>query len=97
MFISSVDPVVITDHPSDQLLIVPGESAAFTIVAMGDSPRYQWQKDGIYIPGANSVTFTIATVTESDEGEYQCVVSNAANNVTSNTAKLTVGKEDHDH
>ena len=55
---------------------------------------YQWQKDGVNIAtGANSATYTIAAVAESDEGEYRCVVSNAANSVTSIAASLTECKQ----
>ena len=54
---------------------------------------YQWQKDGSNIAtGANSANYTIAAVAESDEGEYQCVVSNAANSVPSTAASLTLCK-----
>ena len=57
---------------------------------------YQWQKDGVDIAtGANSATYTIAAVAESDTGMYRCVVSNAAISTTfttSTAASLTVGK-----
>ena len=88
-----MDPPEITDQPDPQLLIVPGQSATFTVTATGDNLMYQWQKDGVDIAtGANSATYTIAAVAESDEGEYRCVVSNAANSVTSTAAILTVCK-----
>ena len=54
---------------------------------------YQWLKGGSNIgTGANSATYTIVAVAESDEGEYRCVVSNAANTVSSTAASLTVCK-----
>ena len=53
---------------------------------------YQWRNDGVDIPGANSATYAIAEAAESDEGEYRCVVSNAANSITSTAATLTVCK-----
>ena len=54
---------------------------------------YQWQKDGSDIAtGANLATYTIDMIAESDEGGYRCVVSNAANSVTSTAASLTVCK-----
>ena len=88
-----MDPPEITDQPDPQLLIVPGQSATFTVTATGDNLMYQWQKDGVDIAtGDNSATYTIAAVAESDEGEYRCVVSNAANSVTSTAASLTVCK-----
>ena len=54
---------------------------------------YQWQKDGSNITtGATSSTYNIAAVAESNEGEYRCVVTNAANSVNSTAASLTVCK-----
>ena len=73
------------------LIVVHGQTATFTVAATGDSLMYQWQKNGSDIAiGANSATYTIAVVAESDEGEYRCVVSNTANSVTSTAASLTV-------
>ena len=75
------------------MLVVPGQPATFTVTAMGDNLMYQWQKGGSNIAtGANSASYTIVAVAESDEGEYRCVVSNAANSVTSTAASLTVCK-----
>ena len=84
---------MITVQPVSLTLIVPGQSATFTVTATGDNLMYQWRKDGVDIAtGDNSATYTIAAVAESDEGEYRCVVSNAANSVTSTAASLTVCK-----
>lgn len=98
---STVNAPVINSHPKSQLLIVPGESVSFTVNATGysntlDSLKYnlmyQWQKDGNNIPGADSNVYTISSVAESDEGEYQCVVSNFAGTVISDPASLTLCK-----
>ncbi|MEC1768098.1 DUF4073 domain-containing protein, partial [Schinkia azotoformans] len=51
---------------------------------------YQWKKDGIDITGATSATLTINNAQETDEGSYTVVVTNAAGNVTSTAATLTV-------
>ena len=78
------------------MLVVPGQCATFTINATGSNLMYQWQKNGVNITTkATSATYTIAAVAESDEGEYRCVVSNAANSVTSTAANLTVCKLVH--
>ena len=93
LLLYAVDPAVITDQPVSLTLVVPGQPATFTVSATGDSLMYQWQKDTVNIAtGANSATYTIDMVAESDEGEYQCVVSNTANSVPSTTASLTVCK-----
>ena len=55
---------------------------------------YQWQKllgsTWTNISGATSPTFTIASTTTADAGQYRAVVSNSAGNATSNAATLTV-------
>ena len=89
---SAVDPPVTKGQPVPLMLIVPGQSATFTVTATGVNLMYQWQKDGRDISGATSATYTIAVVAESDEGEYQCVVSNTAGFVTSTAANLTLCK-----
>ena len=84
---------MITGQPDPQLQVVPGQPAIFTVVATGGNLMYQWQKDGVDIAtGANSATYTIAAVAESDMGMYRCIVSNAANSVTSTVASLTLCK-----
>ena len=89
----AVDPAVITVQPVSLTLVVPGQSATFSVTATGDNLMYQWQKDGVDIStGANSASYMIAAVAESDEGEYRCVVSNTANSVTSTAADLSVCK-----
>ena len=83
---------MIPGQPVSLTFAVPGQSATFTINAVGDSLMYQWQKDGSDITGANSDTYTIAAITESDMGMYQCVVSNDAETIISTAVSLTVCK-----
>ena len=90
---SAVDPAMITGKPVSLTLVVPGQPATFTVSATGDSLMYQWQKDTVNIAtGANSASYMIAAVAESDEGMYRCVVSNTANSVPSTAASLSVCK-----
>ena len=58
---------------------------------------YQWQLNDTNIDpstpgvsGTTNATLTIDDVRESNEGMYQCVVTNDAGNTTSNAAQLTV-------
>ena len=83
---------MITDPPVSVMLVVPGQTATFTVTAMGSNLTYQWQKNESDIAGANSATYTIEAVAVSDTGMYRCVVSNAAGPVTSIAASLTVCK-----
>jgi len=96
----SQTPVVtvpsITTQPGNATVKV-GETATFTIAATGTDLTYQWQidrNDGngwVNITGATATSYTTSTVDISCNGfKYQCVVSNSAGTVTSNTAVLTV-------
>ena len=38
--------------------------------------KYTWSKDGEFIPGADSNSFTIINSTEADFGNYTCTVTN---------------------
>ena len=91
-----IEAPVITSHPQNASA-KSGETATFTITATGTTPIYQWQinrNDGkgfVNITGANSVSYTTSAVDASCNGfKYQCVISNSAGTVTSNTAVLTV-------
>ena len=94
-FLSLIFAVVgfpmITGQPAPHDSILPGRTVSFAVIAAGDNLMYQWQKDGANITaGANSAAYIIPSVAESDEGEYQCIVSNDAGNTTSDVAQLTV-------
>jgi len=81
----------ITRHPQDQTAPV-GRSAAFTVAASGEEPLfYQWQRDAVDIPGANSTSYTIDRVQPRDDGAtFRCQVRNEYGSTTSNSARLTV-------
>ena len=82
--------LTITNHPANVSVVV-GQPATFSVTAVGTPPLgYQWQKNGINIPGATSATFTISQSTVANSGNYLVIVSNAAGNVTSNVATLSV-------
>lgn len=68
-----------------------GGSATFTVEASGTAPlTYQWQKNGVNIPGATAATFTIPNVTAVDlDASYRAVVRNGLGSVVSRAAILT--------
>ena len=68
-----------------------GGNVALTVTARGSAPlSYQWKKDGVDLPGANSDILFISNVQTAQSGSYTCVVTNSVAAVTSPAATLTV-------
>ncbi len=87
---SSNSAPVITKDPSNTIASL-SENAAFYVSASGALPlKYQWQKNGVNIPGANSSSLVIPAVQYSNTGQYKAIVSNSFGSATSNSAGLTV-------
>jgi len=77
-------------HPESQQ-IAESQPVSFSVQATGAVPlNYQWYKDGQAINGATSATYSIAYVLPEHAGEYSVMVSNTYNEVSSETATLTV-------
>lgn len=80
----------ITSQPASQT-VAAGASVTFIAAANGSpAPTYQWKKDGVTISGATGSSYTIASVTAGDAGNYTVVASNLAGSATSNAAVLSV-------
>ncbi|NJD51380.1 MAG: hypothetical protein FIB07_00760 [Candidatus Methanoperedens sp.] len=80
----------ITSHPANKTSAV-GQAATFSVVATGASPGYQWQKNGVNIPGATGSSYNI-TVTDlsEDRSTFRVNLTNSFGSVVSNAATLTV-------
>lgn len=86
-----VSPSII-DHPADQS-VLSGESTTFQVLAEGSQPlSYQWQRDGVDIPGATSPSYTTPPLTTGDDALFSVTVINSAGTVTGRDAQLTVAK-----
>jgi len=86
---SDVAPAIVIE-PNDLGLVV-GQPAVFSVKIVGDSSSYKWRKNGSDILGATDFTYTIPSVTLSDDGDiYSCVVSNSFGSDTSRDARLSV-------
>jgi hypothetical protein len=100
--ISSQIPTIAVDSPGTPPVIIGQPISATTTVGgfvgfgvdvAGTTPwTFQWQKNGIDIPGATAPFYIISPVTLADAGLYDVVVSNINGSVTSNPAQLTVTK-----
>lgn len=88
------DSLSIITQPTDQALLL-GQNAAFHIEVSNTPAAIQWRKDGEplndgdRISGAQTTTLTISGMQSSDQGEYDCVVSNDCSSLTSDVAELT--------
>lgn len=78
-------------EPNDLGRVV-GQPAVFSVNVVGaDTLNYQWKKNGVNIPGATNPTYTIPSVSLSDDGNlYFCTVTNSFGSDVSRFAKLTV-------
>lgn len=79
----------ITVHPAN-LTVCDDGNAVFNVTATGTNLTYQWQKDGVNIPGATSSGYIINNVIPGDAGVFRCIVSGDCGSVTSNGALLTI-------
>jgi hypothetical protein len=81
--------MAIVTQPKD-VRIVAGNRAAFS-VATYRATTYQWQHNGVDIPGATTTSLTLSNAQLSDAGSYHVVVGNGvATPLTSSNAVLTV-------
>jgi hypothetical protein len=69
--------------PPSQLMTA-GNNATFNVTAVGSTPfSYQWQLNGINVPGATTSTCKVTNAQEHAVGNYTVIVSNALGAVTS--------------
>jgi hypothetical protein len=83
-------PPTISAQPQSQT-VNQGGTALFSVTASGTAPlSYQWRRNEVNIPGANSSAYTCAGVQTGDAGDYSVLVVNVAGSITSAVAVLTV-------
>ena len=102
LFLHTADPPRITTHLKELKDALLGEPVTFTIHATGTEPSYEWQwkparedsEEWQLCPTewSHGTILKIPRVQKSDEGSYQCVVSNRAGSQISKAAKLCIGK-----
>ena len=83
-------PPSISSQPQS-LEAAVGDSVRFSVTASGTPPlTYQWQKDGVDIPGANAAELLLNNISIADAGQYRARVNNDVSEVFSTTGRLTV-------
>jgi len=106
LFLHTANPPHITTHPKELKDILLGQPVTFTIHATGTEPisyEWQWTPAGggsedwqvCNMESSHDTTFKLPSVQRSDEGSYQCVVSNCAGSQVSKAANLCIGKNSH--
>ncbi|MBL9199785.1 MAG: hypothetical protein JNL39_04720 [Opitutaceae bacterium] len=78
----------ITTQPRAQAVGIGG-TAVFSVTATNGA-TYQWQRDGVNIPGATNATYTLNNAQSTATGNYTVVVGSGGGAVTSSPAPLTV-------
>lgn len=69
-----------------------GSSIVLDALVGGQTPLfYQWQKDGVDLPGETNVILALSNVNGSHSGEYRLIVSNPLGSATSQVALVEVG------
>ncbi len=80
----------LTGQPTGATVLQNG-SVTFTAAAIGaPSPAYLWARNGVPLAGATAATLTLAQVQPSDADTYTLTATNAAGQVVSSPAVLTV-------
>ena len=83
-------PPSIAAQPQRQT-VIQRAGAGFGVTAAGTEPlQYQWWFKGAALSGATSNSYSMLAASTNDAGDYFVVVTNAAGNVTSAVATLTV-------
>ncbi len=74
----SANPFLITNQPIGQCVQI-GASSSLSVTVSGDV-TYQWQKNGIDIPGATSNILNFSNFQQSDFALYRCLIAVRCNN-----------------
>jgi hypothetical protein len=82
-------PVIII--PPASQTVREGEAASFSVLASGRSLTYQWQENGVDVPGATDSTYTKTNLTLADHQlQVRCIVTNASGSTSTTGAIVTV-------
>ncbi len=99
---ASTTPAVLTNGASgplppevgglpEALSVQAGEPITLTAELTGTGPfTFQWEKDGLPLPGATAATFQLLVSDAASAGTYRVRVTNAAGSVLSGGTKVTV-------
>jgi len=75
--------------------VTAGTAVVLNANATGGSLTYQWQFNGVTIPGATGATYTLSPIGTNQEGVYSVVVSNSLGSTTATVGTVTVTANAH--
>ncbi len=81
---------VVTTQPLSRPVFVGSSTTFVAVVSGAPTPAFQWQKNGIDIPGATSSSLTLNNVQLTDAGSYALIATSVGGTVTSRFARLVV-------
>jgi len=70
-----------------------GDNFFFSVIAVGNSLNYQWQKNSNNIPNATNSLLTLTNLALTDAGNYQVVITNPGGVTNSASATLQVSSQ----
>jgi hypothetical protein len=77
-------------HPPTNVNLIAGQPLRLSVAAGGVNLSYQWQRNGVDIPGATSAVYSVAPAATNDSGSYRVIVTGTRGVVTSTVANVTV-------
>lgn len=83
-------PMNITNQPVSQEVNLGANYTLSVEVSGGSNIQYQWRKNGVAIDGANSNTLLLQNLTDSDSGQYDCIITNESGDAISTPATINV-------
>jgi hypothetical protein len=87
---TSIAPPVITSQPHDSM-VTAGACVTLSVAAASSLPMaYQWQLNGVDLPGATNTCLTFLNAQPTDSGSYQVWVTNSAGSICSRAAAVSV-------
>lgn len=80
----------VVQGPTSQTVTAGAALTLTASVAAFPGPTYQWQKDGVAVPGATNATLTIASVQAVNAGTYTLTATNSQGTITTAGAVVAV-------
>lgn len=88
----AANPPEFTRQPPANVLAGYGRTLTIPALVSGTLPlHFQWQRNGLAVPGQNDTTLVVSLATFAAAGDYRLVVTNAYGGQTSEVAQVTIG------